>query len=96
MWLSEVMTEKGIGNGASILIFVGIISQLPFYIKNTAQLIASGVSVTGVVAMVATLLVMILAIVYVQEAQGVFKFNTLNVLLDERCMAVKIPIFQCV
>lgn len=69
MWLSEVMTERGIGNGASILIFVGIISQLPFYIKNTAQLVASGVSITGVVAMIATLLVMILAIVYVQEAQ---------------------------
>lgn len=29
MWLGEIITEKGIGNGISILIFVGIVSQLP-------------------------------------------------------------------
>jgi len=69
MWLSEVMTERGIGNGASILIFIGIISQLPFYIKNTVTLLEAGTSPIGVFFMVLILLVMIVAIVYVQEAQ---------------------------
>ena len=69
MWMGEVMTERGIGNGASILIFIGIISQMPFYIQNTITLLSGGASSTGVIFMVVTLLVMIVAIVYVQEAQ---------------------------
>ncbi len=69
MWMGEVMTERGIGNGASILIFIGIISQLPFYIKNTITLLSGGASSMGVFFMVLTLILMIVAIVYVQEAQ---------------------------
>ncbi len=40
MWLAELMTERGIGNGASMLIFCGIISKIPVYTKLTAQLVA--------------------------------------------------------
>lgn len=69
MWLSEIMTENGIGNGASLLIFVGIISQLPFYIKNTVVLLSGGASQVGVIIMVAVLLFMIASIVFMQEAQ---------------------------
>ena len=69
MWFGEVMTEKGIGNGASILIFVGIISQLPFYIKNTVLLINSGVSKVSVVILLMALLLLTLLIVIIQEAQ---------------------------
>ena len=35
MWLGEIITERGIGNGASILIFIGIASRLPIMIKDT-------------------------------------------------------------
>jgi preprotein translocase subunit SecY len=69
MWLSEVLSEKGIGNGASILIFVGIIAQMPFYIKNTYVLVAGGTSIFRVIALVVVFLMMIISIVYVQEAQ---------------------------
>ena len=34
MWLAELMTERGIGNGGSLLIFVGIISRIPFYCEK--------------------------------------------------------------
>ncbi|MDQ7021371.1 MAG: hypothetical protein Q9M91_06100 [Candidatus Dojkabacteria bacterium] len=34
MWLSELITEKGIGNGSSIIIAIGILSSLPGYIRN--------------------------------------------------------------
>ncbi|GIP30567.1 protein translocase subunit SecY [Paenibacillus sp. J23TS9] len=37
MWLGEQITEKGIGNGISILIFSGIIANIPTYIRSTAQ-----------------------------------------------------------
>ena len=40
LWLSELITERGVGNGGSLLIFVGIISGLPFYAQQTAQLVA--------------------------------------------------------
>ncbi len=39
MWMAELMTERGIGNGASMLIFCGIISKIPFYSGQTATLV---------------------------------------------------------
>lgn len=39
MWMSELITEKGIGNGGSLIIFVGILSGIPVYSKNTYQLV---------------------------------------------------------
>jgi preprotein translocase subunit SecY len=35
MWLGEFMTEKGIGNGVSLIIFAGIVLRMPDYIANT-------------------------------------------------------------
>ena len=69
MWLGELMTENGIGNGASILIFIGIISQMPLYIKNTYILVSGGASIIGVMILVFVFLAMIVSIVYVQEAE---------------------------
>lgn len=37
MWLGEQITEKGIGNGISILIFAGIVANIPMYIRSTAS-----------------------------------------------------------
>ena len=34
MWISEIITEHGIGNGASLLIFTNIVSNLPNLTKN--------------------------------------------------------------
>lgn len=38
MWLGELMTDKGIGNGVSLLIFAGIVLRFPYYIENTFKL----------------------------------------------------------
>lgn len=38
MWIGELITEKGLGNGASLIIFVGIISQLPQTVQQTIRL----------------------------------------------------------
>ena len=69
MWFGELISENGIGNGASILIFVGIIAQLPFYIKNTYVLVQGGASIVGVALIILMFLCIIVAIVFVQEAQ---------------------------
>ena len=40
MWLAELMTERGIGNGASMIIFWGILSRIPFYFEKTAKIVS--------------------------------------------------------
>ena len=42
MWLGDLITEKGVGNGISLLIFIGIISKLPNDIIFRIQLIRLG------------------------------------------------------
>lgn len=42
MWLGELLTERGIGNGASMIIFWGILSRIPWYVDRTATLVSSG------------------------------------------------------
>lgn len=69
MWLGELITERGLGNGASLIIFVGIISRIPNYIGQTVTLVRGGASMFGVIILLITFLAMIVAIVYVQEAQ---------------------------
>jgi preprotein translocase subunit SecY len=69
MWFSELITDKGIGNGASLLIFVGIVSRIPSYVGQTVTLVKGGASLVGVLILVAAFLAMIVAIVLVQEAQ---------------------------
>jgi preprotein translocase subunit SecY len=42
MWLGEQMTERGIGNGISMIIFAGIVAGIPSAIANTVELVKSG------------------------------------------------------
>lgn len=69
MWVGELITERGIGNGASLLIFVNIVSTLPRSLGQTIDLAQSGDRslVGGVVILMLVFLVMIVGIVFVQE-----------------------------
>ncbi|MFH1347886.1 MAG: preprotein translocase subunit SecY [Candidatus Margulisiibacteriota bacterium] len=69
MWFSELITENGIGNGASLLIFAGIVARIPSYIAQTVTLVRGGASMIGVGILLAAFLVMIVGIVIVQEGQ---------------------------
>jgi preprotein translocase subunit SecY len=42
MWLGEQMTERGIGNGISLIIFAGIVARMPAAIVNTFKMVGSG------------------------------------------------------
>ena len=74
-WLGDQITEKGIGNGISMLIFVGIVSALPAAITlllDVAGVLAGALTVKGVLtALGITLgaLLLIAAVVFVQEAE---------------------------
>lgn len=69
MWLSELITERGIGNGASLLIFLGIVAVLPTSLGNTLELAQSGdqAIVGRVILLLIVFLAMIVGIVFVQE-----------------------------
>jgi preprotein translocase subunit SecY len=69
MWFSELITDKGIGNGASLLIFVGIVSRIPAYVGQTVTLVKGGASPIGVIILLLSFLFMLVAIVVVQEGQ---------------------------
>ncbi len=67
MWLGEQITEKGIGNGISLLIFTGIVSRGPAMIQSLrASLFVGGnISIQGVITIVAIAIVAVLAIAFV-------------------------------
>lgn len=69
MWISELITEKGIGNGGSLIIFVGILSGIPIYASRTAQLVArdSGLQI-GLIFLLAIFFATMVLIVIMQEA----------------------------
>ncbi|NEO83214.1 MAG: preprotein translocase subunit SecY [Spirulina sp. SIO3F2] len=69
MWLSELITERGIGNGASLLIFVNIVAVLPTILGNTVEFAQQGGrdAIAGSVILLLSFLLMIVGIVFVQE-----------------------------
>lgn len=69
LWISELITERGIGNGASILIFIGIVARIPSYFGQTIMLVRGGASTIGVSVLLLIFLIMIISIIIVQEAQ---------------------------
>ena len=69
MWMAELMTERGIGNGASMLIFCGIISKIPFYAGQTATLVSGNSSLQpGLLLLLAIFFATMVFIVIMQEA----------------------------
>jgi len=69
MWISEVITERGIGQGASLVIYLNIVATLPRALGSTIELAQSGdrSTVGGIVVLVAVFLVTIVGIVCVEE-----------------------------
>jgi len=70
MWLGEMISEKGIGNGISMLIFIGIVAEIPSNVRNVyLALQADAISIIGVIVYLAVSVALIAAIVLVQEGQ---------------------------
>jgi preprotein translocase subunit SecY len=70
MWLGEQITQRGIGQGISLIIFAGIIANLPSAFASTFELGRKGVISTPVILMIIALVFALIAlIVYVERAQ---------------------------
>ncbi len=67
MWISEQITEKGIGNGASMLIFVNIISGLPKLIQQSSGPVENKGNLFELIALALIFLIMIIGIIFIQE-----------------------------
>jgi preprotein translocase subunit SecY len=69
MWLGEQITERGIGNGISLIIFIGIIARFPHSLLDEYQLISSGARGIIVELVIVALMVFIVAgIVMITQA----------------------------
>jgi len=70
MWIGEQITERGIGNGISLIIFAGIVANIPAAIINSVRLIKTGEMSLFLAMMIFILmLATIAAIVFVEMAQ---------------------------
>jgi preprotein translocase subunit SecY len=67
MWIGEQITQSGIGNGVSLIIFAGIVSAIPSGISQAITMVNTGaMSFIAVLAIVALIVATILVIIYVE------------------------------
>ena len=70
MWLGEQVTARGVGNGISLIIFAGIVAELPNYIVQTWQQLYQGsIDFTVILAITALSIMMVLFIVFIERSQ---------------------------
>jgi preprotein translocase subunit SecY len=70
MWLGEQITERGLGNGISILIFAGIVAGLPSAIGGLFELVRTGsMSIIASIFIIAIVIFVTFAVVFVERGQ---------------------------
>jgi preprotein translocase subunit SecY len=70
MWLGEQMTERGIGNGISLIIFAGIVARMPAAIVNTIQMVSAGeMNALFLVFLMVLMVVVVGVIIFFETAQ---------------------------
>lgn len=70
MWLGEQITERGIGNGISLIIFAGIVASIPSAIGNSFRLLSTGEMGIFAIVILAVLMVLVVGfIIFVEQGQ---------------------------
>jgi preprotein translocase subunit SecY len=70
MWLGEQITERGIGNGISLIIFAGIVARMPTAMSNTFRLVSTGaMSIFPIIILLALMVAVIAVIIFVEQGQ---------------------------
>ncbi len=70
MWLGEQITARGVGNGISLIIFSGIVAELPRALVNTLELGRTGVMSGGILAVLLIMALSVVAfIVFIERSQ---------------------------
>ena len=70
MWLGEQISDRGIGNGVSLIIFIGIVLRYPTYVRETVTSAAGGgISVFNLIVFLAIALITIVSIIFLYQGQ---------------------------
>lgn len=70
MWLGEAITEKGIGNGISLIIFAGIVSRIPSAITSLWDMLQVGeINALSIIGLLLIIVFITAGVIYVQEGQ---------------------------
>jgi len=70
MWLGEQITERGIGNGISLIIFAGIVARMPMAIGNTLRLVSTGeMGLFTIIVLIVLMVVVIACIIFMEQSQ---------------------------
>jgi len=70
MWLGEQITERGVGNGISLIIFAGIVVRLPVASVNTVRLLSTGeMGIFAVLILVILMVAVVGFIIFVEQGQ---------------------------
>ena len=70
MWLGEQITERGIGNGISLIIFAGIVCRMPNAIANTFKLVSTGeMNIFFVIILLVLMVGVVGIIIFVEQGQ---------------------------
>ena len=88
MWLGEQITQRGIGNGISLIIFSGIVAEIPRALVTTFELGRIGAISTIMIIVIFVLLVLtILFIVFMERALRKILINYPKRQMEIKCMA---------
>jgi len=70
MWLGEQITERGIGNGISLIIFAGIVARMPTAVGNSLRLVSTGeMGIFAIIILTLLMVAVIGFIIYMEQAQ---------------------------
>ncbi len=70
MWLGEQITERGVGNGISLIIFAGIVTGLPAAIVNTVRLLSTGeMAIFAILILLILMVAVVGLIIFVEQGQ---------------------------
>jgi len=70
MWLGEQITERGIGNGISLIIFAGIVARMPNAIASTFELLRVGqMNILSVLLIIVVMILVVAAIIFMETGQ---------------------------
>jgi len=83
MWLGELITENGIGNGISMIIFAGIVGRLPVSLGQTAAILEPE-NLFNLLSFIAMSILVIAAVVYVNEASRRVKIQYARRIMGRR------------
>jgi len=93
MWLGEQMTERGIGNGISLIIFAGIVARGPSAIVNSIQLVKAGeITLFFVPFLLAFMFIIMALVVFFETSQRRIPIQYAKRVVGKRYMEGKAPI----